>query len=105
MSSSPRVSWKDSTSGFIALGPDLADSSFRNDADGPLRTAAYEVLYSLVTYSATDVLPLVADLSNVILRRLDSTVSMQNQIVSVEDRLTLEEIQTSLTSVLLVRMP
>lgn len=79
----------------------LLQATERNDADGPLRTAAYEVLYSLVTYSATDVLPLVADLSNVILRRLDSTVSMQNQIVSVEDRLTLEEIQTSLTSVLL----
>ena len=30
---------------------------------------------------------------------------MQQQVVSVEDRITLEEMQTSLTSVLLVRNP
>jgi importin subunit beta-1 len=74
----------------------------RNDADGQLRTAAYEVLNSFVMNAAGDSLPMVANLSDVILQRLESTLSMQNQIVSVEDRLTLEEIQTSLISVLLV---
>ncbi len=74
----------------------------RNDADGQLRTAAYEVLNSFVMNAAGDSLPMVAKLSDVILQRLESTLSMQNQIVSVEDRLTLEEIQTSLISVLLV---
>ena len=77
--------------------------SYRSDADNQLRTAAYEVLNSFVTNSANDTLPIVANLSDVILQRLEKTVPMQQQIVSVEDRITLEEMQTSLTSVLLVR--
>lgn len=64
--------------------------------------AAYEVLNTFVTYAANDSLHVVAKLSDVILHRLENTIPMQQQIVSVEDRITLEEIQTSLTSVLLV---
>ncbi|KAK2792628.1 karyopherin beta [Onygenales sp. PD_12] len=73
----------------------------RNDTDNQLRTAAYEVLNSFVTNAANDSLPIVFSLSDVILQRLEQTVPMQQQVVSVEDRITLEEIQTSLTSVLL----
>lgn len=75
----------------------------RTDADNQLRTAAYEVLNSFVTNAANDSLPIIANLSDVILQRLEQTVPMQQQVVSVEDRITLEELQTSLTSVLLVR--
>ena len=64
--------------------------------------AAYEVLNAFVTNAAQDSLHIVAKLSEVILERLEKTVPMQQQIVSVEDRITLEEVQTSLTSVLLV---
>lgn len=71
------------------------------DAENQLRMAAYEVLNAFVTSSANDSLPIVAKLSEVVLERLEKTVPMQQQIVSVEDRITLEEIQTSLTSVLL----
>lgn len=71
------------------------------DADNQLRMAAYEVLNSFVTNAANDSLHIVAKLSDIILHRLENTVPMQRQIVSVEDRITLEEIQTSLTSVLL----
>ncbi|EGD91895.1 karyopherin beta [Trichophyton rubrum CBS 118892] len=73
----------------------------RTDADNQLRTAAYEVLNSFVTNAANDSLPIIANLSDVILQRLEQTVPMQQQVVSVEDRITLEELQTSLTSVLL----
>lgn len=76
----------------------------RPDADNQLRTAAYEVLNAFVTNAANDSLPMVATLSDVIIQRLTQTVSMQQQVVSVEDRITLEEMQTSLTSVLLVRI-
>lgn len=75
---------------------------FRGDADNQLRTAAYEVLNSFVTNAANDSLPMVATLSDVVLQRLEQTVPMQQQVVSVEDRITLEEMQTSLASVLLV---
>ncbi|THC97805.1 hypothetical protein EYZ11_002721 [Aspergillus tanneri] len=73
----------------------------RQDADNQLRTAGYEVLNSFVTNAANDSLPMVANLSNVILQRLEHTIPMQQQVVNVEDRITLEEMQTSLTSVLL----
>ena len=75
---------------------------YSSEADNQLRMAAYEVLNAFVTNAANDNLPIVAKLSEVILGRLEKTLPMQQQIVSVEDRITLEEIQTSLTSVLLV---
>lgn len=71
------------------------------DADNQLRTAAYEVLSGFTMNSATQSLPIVANLSDVILDRLEKTIHMQQQIVSVEDRISLEELQTSLASVLL----
>lgn len=64
--------------------------------------AAYEVLNTFVTNAANDSLPIVAKLSDIILQRLENTIPMQQQIVSVDDRNTLEEIQTSLASALLV---
>lgn len=79
--------------------------SIRQDADNQLRTAGYEVINSFVTNAANDNLPTVATLSNVVIERLQQTVPMQQQVVSVEDRITLEEMQTSLTSVLLVSNP
>ena len=74
----------------------------RTDADSQLRTAAYEVLNSFVTNAATASVPMVGNLLDVVIQRLEGTVALQNQIVSIEDRLTLEEMQTSLASVLLV---
>lgn len=74
----------------------------RQDADSQLRTAGYEVLNSFVANAAIDSLGIVADLSNVILQRLASTINLQQQVVSVEDRIMLEEMQTGITSVILV---
>ncbi|KAH8699342.1 armadillo-type protein [Phaeosphaeriaceae sp. PMI808] len=71
----------------------------RADADNLLRTAAYEVLCSFVNNAAGDSVPLVSELLNVILERLEKSIALQGQVVSVEDKLTLEEMQTSLASV------
>ncbi|KAF2735637.1 ARM repeat-containing protein [Polyplosphaeria fusca] len=73
----------------------------RADADNQLRTAAYEVLNAFVTNAAGDSVGLVATLSNVILERLEKSIALQSQVVSVEDKLTLEEMQTSLASVVM----
>lgn len=54
--------------------------------------------------SANDSLGMVGHLSNVILERLEKTVPLQTQVVSIEDKMTLEEMQTSLTSVVMVRI-
>lgn len=74
----------------------------RGDADNQLRTAAYEVLNAFVTNAAQDSIGLVATLSNLILERLEKSLALQQQVVSVEDKLTLEEMQTSLASVVMV---
>ncbi|KAH8699047.1 importin beta-1 subunit [Talaromyces proteolyticus] len=73
----------------------------RHDTENQLRTAAYEVLNAWVINSANDSLQMVASLSDVILQRLEQTVPLQQQVVSVEDRIALEEMQSSLTVVLL----
>jgi importin subunit beta-1 len=61
------------------------------------------VLNAFVTNAANDSLPMVASLSDVILERLEKTIPLQTQVVSIEDKMTLEEMQTSLTSVVVVR--
>ena len=73
----------------------------KDGADNQLRTAAYEVIVNFVTNAASDSLGIVATLSDVIIQRLERSVQMQQQVVSVEDRISLEELQTSLASVLL----
>ncbi|KEY65732.1 hypothetical protein S7711_05562 [Stachybotrys chartarum IBT 7711] len=78
----------------------LLDVTARQGADTHVRTAAYEVLNVFVQYAATESLPAVASLSDVIIKRLEETVPLQSQVVSVEDRLTLEEMQNSLCTVL-----
>ncbi|KAK5161079.1 karyopherin Kap95 [Recurvomyces mirabilis] len=69
--------------------------------DNQFRTAAYEVLNAFVTNAANDSVHIVASMSDVIIERLAKTIPMQQQVVSVEDRLMLEEMQTSLTSVII----
>lgn len=70
----------------------------RQDIENVVRTAAYEVLNTFVMNAGSDSIPSVAQLSTVILERLENTVPMQSQVVSVEDRITLEDMQTSLCS-------
>jgi importin subunit beta-1 len=72
----------------------------RPDCDNTVRTAAYEVLNIFVQNAAQDSVQPVAQLSSVILERLENTIPMQTQVVSVEDKITLEDMQTSLCSVL-----
>ncbi|KAF2034007.1 ARM repeat-containing protein [Setomelanomma holmii] len=90
------------------LSPHFSDSiqhllavTERADADNQLRTAAYEVLNSFVTNAAGDSVALVSQLTEVILGRLEKSMALQGQVVSVEDKLTLEEMQTSLASVVM----
>ncbi|KAJ9155733.1 Importin subunit beta-1 [Pleurostoma richardsiae] len=72
----------------------------RSDCDSSVRTAAYEVLNAFVQNAASESLVPIASLSDVILKRLEETVPMQSQVVSVEDKITLEDMQTSLCTVL-----
>ncbi|KAG9230489.1 armadillo-type protein [Amylocarpus encephaloides] len=73
----------------------------RGDADNQLRTAAYEVLNTFVQNAANDSLSAVGSLSDVVIKRLEDTLPLQAQVVSVEDKIILQEMQTSLCTVLL----
>lgn len=91
-----------------ALSPHFKDSvhalltvTAKMEIDNTLRTAAYEVLNSFINNSAGDSQVFVAQLSTEILDRLEKTIPMQAQIVSPEDRSTLQEMQTSLVSVII----
>jgi importin subunit beta-1 len=72
----------------------------RPDCDNTVRTAAYEVLNVFVQNFAQDSAASVAQLSSVILERLENTIPIQSQVVSVEDKITLEDMQTRLCSVM-----
>jgi importin subunit beta-1 len=78
----------------------LLEVTARQDAEGSVRTAAYEVLNIFVQNAANDSLQPVAALSDVIIKRLEESVPLQSQVVSVEDKITLEEMQNSLCTVL-----
>ena len=79
----------------------LLTATERTDTDTQLRTAAYEVLNAFVQNAANDCLQAVASLSDVIIQRLEGTLPMQAQIVSIEEKISLEEMQVSLSTVLL----
>ena len=64
------------------------------------RTSAYEALSTMVAHSAQDVLPLVSNLSGIVLSRLQSTGQMRSQVLSTEEKVQFEELQTNLLSVL-----
>ncbi|OTA62839.1 ARM repeat-containing protein [Hypoxylon sp. EC38] len=65
-----------------------------------VRTTSYEVLSAFVQHAATESFPAIAQLSDVIIKRLEETIPMQSQVVSIEDKIALEEMQTSLSTVL-----
>ncbi len=73
----------------------------RMDCEPAVRTAAYEVLNTFVQSAANDSLSSIASLSTVAVERLEETLPLQQQVVSVEDRIILEDMQTSLCTVLL----
>ncbi|KAF8253599.1 ARM repeat-containing protein [Wilcoxina mikolae CBS 423.85] len=78
----------------------LLQTTERVDADNQLRTASYEVLSSFVGNVGDDEMASVAQLSTVILERLERTIELRAQVVGADDRNTLEEMQTSLAVVM-----
>ncbi|KAI1349947.1 armadillo-type protein [Xylaria sp. FL0043] len=78
----------------------LLEVTSQAGAETTVRTTSYEVLSAFVQHAATDSFPAIAELSNVIIKRLEETIPLQSQVVSIEDKIALEEMQTSLSTVL-----
>lgn len=87
---------------FDASVSHLVNITSNNGTDHSVRTACYEVLNSFVANAAVQSLSTVYSLSEVILERLEATIPMRQQVVGVEDKLILDDMQTSLCSVVLV---
>lgn len=79
----------------------LMQTTERSDADGGVRTAAYEVLNIFISHAASESLQTVAQVNDKVLQRLESSIPLRQQALTVEDRLTLDDIQTSLCTVIM----
>ncbi|EEB06851.1 karyopherin Kap95 [Schizosaccharomyces japonicus yFS275] len=64
------------------------------------RTSAYETLSTVITFSSNGVLPMISNVLNIILARLEGALQMQSQLLGVEDRTNHEELQSNLCNTL-----
>ncbi|KAF2874210.1 armadillo-type protein [Massariosphaeria phaeospora] len=71
------------------------------DADHQLRTAAYEVMNTFILHAASNSVNTVSQLIELILPRIEHSIKLQSQVVSIEDKVSLEEMQASLVSVVM----
>ncbi|ODQ66255.1 ARM repeat-containing protein [Nadsonia fulvescens var. elongata DSM 6958] len=85
---------------YQQLIPALLASASRNDNENSSRTSAYEALATLVIFSAKDSLNFVQELSAEVLQRLETTLNMQQQIIGMDDKANLEELQINLLGLL-----
>lgn len=85
---------------YRELVTNLLAFALKSDIEASSRASAYEALSTLVIFSSRDVLQIVQDLAGEITSRLQATISMQQQLVGMEDRANLEELQINLLSLL-----
>ncbi|KAG7660411.1 kap95 [[Candida] subhashii] len=85
---------------YESIIPVLIQISGRPDNEFSARASAYEALSAFVTYSANDTMPIVQGIATEVLSRLESTILMQSQVASAEDRGNLEELQTNILALL-----
>lgn len=78
----------------------LLSLATKQDNDASARASAYEALSTLVIFSANDVLDTVRELATQVMQRLEGTLGIQQQVVGIEDRASLEELQINLLSLL-----
>lgn len=85
---------------YPTLVPTLIQLSGRSDNEFSSRASSYEALSTFVIYSGDDSMPIVQSIATEILSRLETTINMQSQISSNEDKANLEELQINILSLL-----
>ncbi|KAL5520367.1 hypothetical protein ACEPAG_9591 [Sanghuangporus baumii] len=65
------------------------------------RTSAYEALSSYVTHAGPESIPVVQNTALTVLTRMQQLLSMQNQLLGIDDRNNWNELQSNLCSVLI----
>lgn len=85
---------------YSTIIPILIQTSARNDNEYNARASAYEALSTFVTYSAQDTMPIVQNIATEVLGRLESSIILQSQVTTTEDKGNLEELQSNILSLL-----
>lgn len=91
---------------YPTIIPILLELSSKTDNESSSRTSAYECLSTFVTFSSDDQLPIVSEIANNVLNRLNSTIQFQTDLqsgkvsCSSEDKSLLEELQSNILSLL-----
>ncbi|KAG7196020.1 karyopherin beta [Scheffersomyces spartinae] len=83
--------------GFI---PMLVTLSNRPDNEYSARASAYEALSAFVIFSAEDTLPLVQSIAQEVMNRLQELFAIREQVVSVDDKTNLEDVQINILALL-----
>ena len=85
---------------YPTIIPVLMQLSGKGDNEYSSRASAYEALSTFVTYSAKDTMGVVHNIATEVLSRLESTIELQSQVSTTEDRGNLEELQTNILALL-----
>lgn len=85
---------------YESLVPALLTLASNTDINFSTRASAYEALSNLVIFSPNDVIEIDRNLATEIIQRLEATIPMQQQIVSIDDKTNLEELQVNLLGLL-----
>lgn len=79
------------------------DSCCSSGNESNFRTAAYEAITSYLSHATPDAISVVQNTALTVLQRMDHLLSIQNQIVGVDDRNNWNELQSNLCGVIIVR--
>ncbi|KAJ1920173.1 karyopherin Kap95 [Mycoemilia scoparia] len=71
-----------------------------NSNENNSRVSAYEAMSTLCSTGAKDTYPVIGKLAMAIIERLEYTINNQNQIVNIDDRMAMNELQSHLLAVL-----
>lgn len=85
---------------YEIITPVLIQLTASSSNEFSARTSAYELLSTMVLYSSLDVMPIVNNIATEVLTRLDSSIGMQSQVATHEEKSNLMELQTNILSLL-----
>jgi len=83
----------------------IDDKCISTGNESNFRTAAYEAITSYLSHATPDAIGVVQNTAVTVLQRMEHLLSIQNQIVGVDDRNSWNELQSNLCGVLIVRWP
>ncbi|CDK29081.1 unnamed protein product [Kuraishia capsulata CBS 1993] len=85
---------------YHLLVPALVTVSGRSDNEYSAKTSAYEALSAMVLLAPNDVMQFVNEVASIVMERLGTTIGLQPQATTNEEKATLQEEQANILSLL-----